>query len=154
MLMAACVSRNVESISSEEEASLPFPPPPVVAADVAEPVVEAAEVTGTAAAPAAISPPSPGAVLFVMLRVAGREGGPPLAVQRLPPRLPVSFTIGEADAMVPGTPLVGELDVVVRLDQDGNATTREAGDLEGRAGPVIAGAHVEIELLPISETLP
>ncbi len=50
--------------------------------------------------------------------------------------------------MIPGTPFVGDLDVIVRLDQDANAFSRQPGDLEGRAGPVQAGGEVNVLLEP------
>jgi hypothetical protein len=60
----------------------------------------------------------------------------------------MSFSISEADSMIPGTPLVGDLDIIARLDQDGDAFSRQEGDLEGRAGPVQVGAEVDIVLRP------
>ena len=54
--------------------------------------------------------------------VAGREGGAPLAVQRiLSPSFPFAFGITERDAMIEGTPLIGEMSVTARVDQDGDA---------------------------------
>lgn len=144
--LAGCVSRNVETISSEEAASIPAPPEPLDQAQRAASVAELPGIDGTVeAAPDAIVPPG---VLFMIVRVAGRESGPPLAVKQLPGELPASFRVTEADSMVPGTPLVGDLDVIARFDQDGNAFSRQPGDLEGRAGPVQVGATVQILLRP------
>lgn len=143
----ACVSRNVETISEEEAAELGSPPE---ALDPAAALAEAAElpsIAGTLRVASEVGTPPPG-VLFVIVRVAGREGGPPLAVRQFTAELPTDFRISEADAMIPGTPFVGDLDVIARLDQDGNAFSRQPGDLEGRVGPVQAGASVEIVLGP------
>jgi len=92
-----------------------------------------------------------GATLFVIARQKGARGGPPLAVQRVPsPHFPFAFELSQANVMVPSMRFAGEIDVTARLDADGNAMTRDASDLEGRA----ASAHVPgdsgvvIELAP------
>ena len=87
-------------------------------------------------------------VLFVIARKAGAIGGPPLAVVRTPgPAFPVEFEIGQANVMVPGLVFEGRLDLTARLDMDGNAMTRIAGDFQGAlADPVEPGAEVEIVL--------
>jgi hypothetical protein len=87
--------------------------------------------SGGAAAP-------PGAVLFVLARTAGATGGPPLAVVRIPePEFPFDFEIGPDDVMIPTMRFEGAIALSARLDGDGNATTREAGDRATRA-PVAA----------------
>lgn len=74
----------------------------------------------------------PGAVLFVIARNAA--AGPPAAVLRLPqPRFPLRWEIGPAQRMIEGTPFAGPFALSARLDSDGNATTRGAEDLSGRA---------------------
>ena len=144
---SGCVSRNVESISSEEAAAMGPPPDPVAQADQPESLAETPGIDGNIrVAPDVALVPS--GSLFVIVRVSGRETGPPLAVKQLGGEVPTSFRITEENAMIPGTPFVGDLDVIVRLDQDGNAFSRQPGDLEGRAGPVQAGGEVEILLEP------
>jgi hypothetical protein len=90
----------------------------------------------------------PGAVLFLMARPDG--GGPPLAVQRIPsPQFPLEFAIGPADWMAETLPFAGPLRLTARLDGDGNATTRAAGDLQGAAqgthGPGDRGISLVID---------
>ncbi len=145
-LVVGCVSRNVEPIPADEAAAMPPPAEPVSPADRAGSVVELQGVDGTIGLAAELGGSAPSGTLYVILRVSGREGGPPLAVKRLPAELPATFRITEADSMIPGTPLVGDLDVIARLDQDGDAFSRQTGDLEGRAGPVQVGGSVEITL--------
>jgi hypothetical protein len=78
----------------------------------------------------------PGAVLFLVAR-PGRDG-PPLAVQRISsPRFPLEFSIGSQNAMDGKVPFAGPLLITARLDADGDAITRTAGDLEG----VTEGTH-------------
>ena len=141
-LAGGCVSRNVERISDEEAATIPPPPEPraqgqrSAAADTA-----ATRVTGVVEIDAGVADNAPAnATLYLILRVAGREGGAPLAVQQIRnPTLPFSFEMTERDAMIPGTPLVGEMSLTVRLDQDGDAFTTSPGDLRGQVSPVVAG---------------
>ena len=87
-------------------------------------------------------------VLFVIARKAGAVGGPPLAVVRTPgPAFPAKFEIGQDNVMIPGLRFEGPLDLTARLDVDGNAMTRMAGDFQGTlADPVEPGAEVEIVL--------
>ena len=81
-----------------------------------------------------------GAVLFLIARRG--DSGPPLAVKRVAqPRFPLEFSLGPEDRMLQTLPFAGELRITARLDADGNAMSRQPGDLEGRApGAVSPGA--------------
>ena len=86
---------------------------------------------------------SPRHVLFVIVR---RPQGPPrpIAVKRIDaPRFPVEFEITNADVMTQGSELRGMVEVVARLDADGQAGPPQAGDLEGRfaKNPTLVGAR-------------
>jgi hypothetical protein len=82
------------------------------------------------------------ATLFIIARPAGARGGPPLAVKKIDqPVFPLSYVIGAENVMMQGTPFTGKIDLTVRLDNDGNPTTRTPGDLMGNyQGPVDVGA--------------
>ena len=41
--------------------------------------------------------------------------------------------------MIEGTPLIGEMSITARVDQDGDAFTTTPGDLSGEVSPVVAG---------------
>lgn len=151
-MTAGCVSRNVETISAEEAAAMESPPAPLTSQDRAAAVVAEPGFTIIASVSEDVST-VPDGVLYVIVRVAGREGGPPLAVKRLPPDLPVEFSVTAADAMVPGTPLVDAMDVTVRLDQDGDAWSNQDGDLAATVGPVAVGDTIEMVLTP-TDTAP
>jgi hypothetical protein len=74
----------------------------------------------------------PDAVLFLIARRGG--AGPPVAVKRIAsPRFPLEFSLGPEDRMIQTLPFAGELQISARLDTDGNALSRQPGDLEGRA---------------------
>ncbi len=94
----------------------------------------AAPVSGTITlAPDVEAKVPPGAILFLIARGAA-AGGPPLAVKRIEsPTFPLDFTLGPDDRMIQAMPFVGPLQLSARLDADGNAMTRQPGDLQGEA---------------------
>jgi hypothetical protein len=80
-----------------------------------------------------------GGVLFLIVREAGVETGPPLAVQRIvPTSFPLRFQIGEDDSMT-GDSLPEEVRVEARLDSDGDPSTRSPSDPRAGADPVSLG---------------
>ncbi|MBW2396276.1 MAG: hypothetical protein JRG95_18640 [Deltaproteobacteria bacterium] len=164
LLLALGCHRNVEPYDPNEKTEEPdlsriFP-------EGAERAEEGAPVM-PAAAPAAAAAPSsdaeplrgtirladefesrvpPGAVLFLIARTG--PGGPPTAVKRIPdPSFPLEFVLGPDDRMIQAMPFAGPFKLTVRIDADGNAMTRNPGDLQGEAeGSYQPGAE-EIELL-------
>ena len=87
-------------------------------------------------------------VLFVIVR---RPGGMPrpVAAKRIEnPKFPVSFEITNADVMVQGSELRGMVDVIARLDRDGQAGPAQPGDIEGRYGknPTLPGGR-DLEII-------
>lgn len=84
------------------------------------------------------------AVLYIIARPAGAQGGPPLAVKRIvAPAFPVSFSLGPGDVMIQGTAFEGPLNLTARLDRDGDPLTREPGEPAGAydGNPVAPGAR-------------
>ncbi len=82
-------------------------------------------------------------VLFVIVR---RPGGMPrpLAVRRVDgPKFPVAFELTNKDVMVQGTELRGMVEVIARVDKDGQAGPAQPGDLEGRSdkNPMLVGSR-------------
>ncbi len=72
-----------------------------------------------------------GSVLFIIARRPGGQG-PPFAVKRIEgPRFPLEFSVGVGDSMIPNMPFEGAFQISARLDGDGNASSREPGDLHG-----------------------
>ncbi len=91
------------------------------------------------------------AVLFVIARVG--EAGPPTAVLRIPAaELPYEFAIGPEDRMIEAMPFDGPFTLSARLDADGNAASRNPGDLQGKASGSYAPGDREIEIV-IDEVL-
>jgi hypothetical protein len=95
------------------------------------------------------------AVLFVVARSA--DGGPPVAAQRIDaPRFPLEFSIGPEDQMMAAVPFAGSLQISARIDADGNATTRGAGDLQGASAnshrPGDRGVVVRIDELQTADS--
>ena len=137
--------------AQQQPPALPPPPGQAPVAPDASPAQAAAgagrgsdgpPILGTVElAPEVAADANPGAILFIIARRGG--GGPPLAVKRIPqPRFPVSFRLGPEDKMIAQMPFTGPITLSARLDADGNATSRDPGDLMGSAvdGPVDTGA--------------
>lgn len=83
----------------------------------------------------------PGGVLFLIVREAEVETGPPLAVQRIvPTSFPLRFEIGQGDSMT-GDSLPEEVRVDARLDSDGDPTTRPPTDPTASADSVPLGTR-------------
>ena len=85
----------------------------------------------------------PNAALFIIARPAGGPGGPPLAVKKIDkPTFPLKYSLNQENVMMRGTPFAGKIDITVRLDKDGNPTTRGSGDLTGehKKNPAAVGA--------------
>lgn len=85
----------------------------------------------------------PQAALFIIARPAGGAGGPPLAVRKIDkPVFPLNYSLGEENVMMQGVPFAGKINITVRLDKDGNPTTRGPGDLTGeyKRNPTKVGA--------------
>ena len=158
---AAGCDRNVESFDPDEKpqqpdlskifpagaqraADTPVEVPPVPGELRGAPLIaaEGAPISGTLSlGPGMEEKVRSGAVLFLMARAG--ETGPPLAVVRTrDPKFPLDFEIGPDDRMIPSIPFAGPLRITARLDGDGNAMTREAGDLTGAAvGTYDPGDH-------------
>ena len=84
----------------------------------------------------------PQAALFIIARSAAGAAGPPLAVKKIDkPTFPLNYSLGQENVMMHGTPFTGKITIIVRLDKDGNAATRGAGDLTGeyKKNPVEVG---------------
>jgi hypothetical protein len=91
-----------------------------------------------------------GAVLFLMARIGPK--GSLVAVQRIAvPSLPMRFAIGPDDRMGQRVPFAGEFQLSARLDADGDAGSRNPGDLQGRASathaPGASGVSIVLDEL-------
>ncbi len=86
--------------------------------------------------------------LFIIARRQGAVGGPPLAVLRVPdPRFPLAFEIGPDQVMIPSMRFEGPIALTARLDFDGDAMTRDEGDLQTRTPEAVVPGSVGVELL-------
>lgn len=113
------------------------------------PTIDAAtgelSLTGLVKLSPALKDPWPkDAHVFVIARAEG--GGPPYAVRRYDGvKPPFAFALGPDNEMMQGLPAPKALVLSVRVDQDGDAMTRQLGDLEGGpSAPVPPRASVEI----------
>jgi hypothetical protein len=83
----------------------------------------------------------PGDTIFVVARKfdpANAPGtGTPLAVKKLTVAgWPLAFTLDSRDAMIAGTKIAGKVYVTARVDKDGDAITKNPGDVAGQSKAV------------------
>ena len=87
-----------------------------------------------------------GASLFLIARSDGVKRGIPLAVKKLKGvKFPYSFTLGQADVMLPGALFEGPITIFARLDSDGDAAPAP-GDIDGSVATIPGDQQVEIIL--------
>ncbi len=71
---------------------------------------------------------SKGALLFVIIREAGFDVGPPVAVKRVPAvNFPITVTISDQDSMA-GESLPGLVRIDARIDADGDPLSKDPRD--------------------------
>ena len=93
--------------------------------------------------PGLIDSVKPGSSLYIMVRQAGARM--PLAAKRIPvgegaKMFPFKFLVTPADVMMKGTVLTGQVTVDARIDQDGDAISKQPGDITGQTpAPVTVG---------------
>ena len=93
----------------------------------------------------------PGAVLFLAARpidpATGEVLGSPIAVARLEvEKLPMPFQLTERDAMAAGTRFDGDVLISAWVDGDGEARTKEPGDVEGMARAKVPAKGIDLVL--------
>lgn len=89
-----------------------------------------------------------GAVLFLIARASA--SGPPVAAKVIrDPEFPLAFELGPEDRMAHDMPYQGPFRLTARVDADGDAATRTAGDLrgvaEGQHSPGATGVTILID---------
>ena len=86
-------------------------------------------------APALKAQVKDGDILFLSVRSVGADGTVqrvPIAVDRVDVgKLPMPFELTQANVMMQGLKFEGNVQITARLDRDGEATSREPGDVEG-----------------------
>src|SRR5204863_7006144 len=77
-----------------------------------------------------------GGAVFLIVKKADASGapsGPPLAVDKVIYADNLKFELSEANAMVAGTELAGDVVITARYDQDSDAISKQPGDVTGLA---------------------
>ncbi len=91
-----------------------------------------------------------GIPIFIVVKRADASGSPTgsaLAVEKLTwNNTDIPFELTEKQAMVGGTELTGDVVVTARYDQDGDALSKEAGDIVGQARVKLPADNVQIWL--------
>lgn len=91
-----------------------------------------------------------GLPLFVMVKRVDASGAPtgmPLAAEKLTWQggdLP--FELTERDQMIQGTELTGDVMVMARVDQDGDAVSKQPGDVTGQTRVTLPADNIQLVL--------
>jgi hypothetical protein len=97
-------------------------------------------------APRVASLTAPADVVFVIARDPETEG-PPLAVQRLTGNAyPMRFVLDATTAMLPGVPFAGPVQLIVKVDKDGDAGTAGEDDLIGFTEEPVAPGDGDVRI--------
>jgi hypothetical protein len=123
----------------------PLPPP-----DPNRPIDPTHHVRGKIVVhPKAKDRTSAGTAVFLIVKKdeGGKASGPPLAVEKLswaPDGIP--FELTEAQAMIAGTQLAGDVIVTAHYDLDGDALSKQPGDIIGEAHVKVPADNVTLTL--------
>ena len=80
------------------------------------------------------------------------KGGPIMGVKRFTAaELPIQFVLDQRDALGPSVPLTGAVILSARVDKDGDAMTKGAGDVIGVAHVKVPSSGVRVELSQITK---
>ncbi len=135
---------QVEKILAEIPSSGQNPQQIPKATPIQAPATSADQITGEITIAPKLKDKVDGqAVLFIIARPSG-AGGAPAAVKKIErPVFPLTYSIGPENSMMQGVPLSGKLNILIRLDKDGNPMTHQPGDMVGeyKKNPVAVGAH-------------
>eukprot|EP00276_Gloeochaete_wittrockiana_P014577 CAMPEP_0184339058 /NCGR_PEP_ID=MMETSP1089-20130417/7738_1 /TAXON_ID=38269 ORGANISM="Gloeochaete wittrockiana, Strain SAG46.84" /NCGR_SAMPLE_ID=MMETSP1089 /ASSEMBLY_ACC=CAM_ASM_000445 /LENGTH=205 /DNA_ID=CAMNT_0026666097 /DNA_START=39 /DNA_END=656 /DNA_ORIENTATION=- len=109
-------------------------------------------ITGTIKLAQPASGVSSDSALYVIGRRIGVENGPPVAVKKYSPpfKFPLDFSLGPDD-LLQGGAFPPEVDIIVRLDTDGDPFTKSPSDMVGFSeNPVEGGTEgLAIKLAPL-----
>ena len=148
------------------EADVEWPPDPPAAggshpaegaAATAEAVVNVdpkARIAGTITVAAAVKDKIQGGdTIFLVAREddGTDKGGRIMGVKRFTAaELPIQFVLDQRDAMGPSVPLTGAVILSARVDKDGDAMTKSAGDVLGVSHVKVPASGVRVELSQIT----
>jgi hypothetical protein len=94
-----------------------------------------------------------GGAIFLTVKAVGPDGGPfgpPLAVEKLIwQNDKLDFTLTEAQSMIAGTELKGNVIITARYDQDSDAMSKQPGDVVGTAQATVPADNVSVLLADI-----
>ena len=159
LVLAACDKSASAPPPNTQQATKGLPPigqGPAPAATPATPAAPAPAAGGgtlegtIVVAPALADQVKPGDTLFLVARAVDASGN----VQRMPVAVdraqvtsfPLAFKLSAGNVMVAGTPFAGPMQLTARIDKDGEAMTREPGDIEGTVKVTVPQKGITITL--------
>lgn len=91
-----------------------------------------------------------GTAVFVVVKRADASGAPtgtPLAVDKLTwDKAELPFEVTERQAMIAGTQLTGDVIIIAHYDQDGDAISKQPGDILGQVRVTVPADNVKLVL--------
>jgi tetratricopeptide (TPR) repeat protein len=121
-IASAADKQGDKALPPGEHPSVPAP-----GSTAGRPASSGAVVSVVVDLPKGVSVP-PTAILFVIVREAGMESGPPVAVKRVQAvNFPITLTLSDQDSMA-GESLPGLLRLDARIDRDGDPLTKDPRD--------------------------
>jgi cytochrome c-type biogenesis protein CcmH len=162
LVIAACSRSPAPPAPGTHEGAKGLPPlEPGAELPAGHPAVPRPSASGAAlegtieVAPALAAQVKAGDIIFLSARAVDASGAVqrmPLAVDRLSVgALPMTFRLTAENAMVPGAVFAGSVQITARVDRDGEAMTRTAGDIEGVVKAEIPARGLKIVLdTPVS----
>jgi hypothetical protein len=91
-----------------------------------------------------------GGAVFLIVKKAGPDGapmGPPLAVDKLIwQKDELKFSLTDAQSMIAGTELSGDVVVMARYDQDSDAISKQPGDVTGSLRVKVPADNITVTL--------
>ena len=122
-----------------------------LAPDPNRPIDPTHRVTGTITLSAKLADKAKlGSPLFVIVKQADKSGQPvgtPLAVDKLAwDGKPLAYDVTEGQAMVNGTQMTGDVVIMARIDQDGDAISKQPNDIVGQVRVKVPAQNANITL--------
>jgi cytochrome c-type biogenesis protein CcmH len=108
---------------------------------------ENAVITGTVKIKEGLIPKGTG-TLFIITRLKGEGGGPPLAVKRVEdPVFPIGFQMSQANVMIKGNRFRGEVTLTAKWSRQGSPMVVASGDLSTTSRRDVMVGTRELEII-------
>jgi hypothetical protein len=148
VVMAGACKKNEEAPAATQptpaaqEGGMPAGHPPIGGAPGAAMAVPPAGPSGEIKGVLDVAPTMAGKIkagdtIFLMARNGATNGMVAVARLTAPEKFPLPFTLTGSNVMLPGGSLSGELRLTARVDKDGDAMSKNPGDVTGEVPELV-----------------